>query len=361
MVSIGRLPSGRWQARTRVNGRQVKRSFDRRRQAEDWLAETRVDTARGIHLDEKAGRQLVGDYVRTWLKGRPHRASTAERQRSLLRNHVIETHLGRMRLVDVKPSDVQTWATGRSRVLAPSTLRVLRSLVGAIFSAAVLDRAIPVSPVTRVTLPRHDKPRVVPLRVDQVRALEAALPPRYRALVVAQAGLGLRISELLGLRPEDVDWLGRVVRVRVQLGRDGSFQPLKTASSERDVPMPTFVAEALSRHVTEFPPARTLFTAEKGGPVRRDWYGTRVFQKAVKAAGLPEGTTPHDLRHHYASVLIAAGASVVAVAQRLGHENAGMVIRVYGHLVEGQDDHTRRALDAAWCAPDVPAAGETVR
>jgi len=214
MVSIGRLPSGRWQARTRIAGRQVKRSFDRRRQAEDWLAETRVDTARGIHLDEKAGRQLVGDYVRTWLKGRPHRASTAERQRSLLRNHVIETHLGRMRLVDVKPSDVQTWATGRSRVLAPSTLRVLRSLVGAIFSSAVLDRAIAVSPVTRVTLPRHDKPRVVPLRVDQVRALEAALPPRYRALVVAQAGLGLRISELLGLRPEDVDWLGRVRAAR---------------------------------------------------------------------------------------------------------------------------------------------------
>jgi integrase len=65
--------------------------------------------------------------------------------------------------------------------------------------------------------------------------------------------------------------------------------------------------------------------------------------------------TPHDLRHHYASVLLAAGESVVAVAERLGHENASLVLSTYGHLVANSEDRTRRAVDTAWeSAPDVP-------
>ena len=82
--------------------------------------------------------------------------------------------------------------------------------------------------------------------------------------------------------------------------------------------------------------------------------------RAVSAAGLPRRTTTHDLRHHYASVLLAAGESVVAVAERLGHEDASLVLSTYGHLMPDSDDRTRSAVDAAWdavgasCAPDVP-------
>jgi integrase len=77
--------------------------------------------------------------------------------------------------------------------------------------------------------------------------------------------------------------------------------------------------------------------------------------RAARAAGLPAGTTPHDLRHHYASVLLAQGESVVAVAKRLGHENAALVLSTYGHLMPDSEDRTRRAVDLAWsCAPSVP-------
>src|SRR5215216_3828503 len=69
---------------------------------------------------------------------------------------------------------------------------------------------------------------------------------------------------------------------------------------------------------------------------------------AAKSAGLPAGVTSHDLRHHYAAVLLAAGGSVVAVAERLGHENATLVLRTYGHLMPDSEDRTRRAIDDAW-------------
>lgn len=73
-----------------------------------------------------------------------------------------------------------------------------------------------------------------------------------------------------------------------------------------------------------------------------------MFSKAVARATLPAGTGTHDLRHHYASVLLAAGESVVAVAERLGHDDASLVLSVYGHLMPGSEDRTRKAVDAAW-------------
>ena len=58
-----------------------------------------------------------------------------------------------------------------------------------------------------------------------------------------------------------------------------------------------------------------------------------MFKPATKSAGLPVCVTSHDLRHHYASILLAAGESVVAVAERLAHENATLVLKTYGHLM----------------------------
>jgi integrase len=72
----------------------------------------------------------------------------------------------------------------------------------------------------------------------------------------------------------------------------------------------------------------------------------------AKGPTFPAGATTHDLRHHYASVLLAAGESVVAVAERLGHENATLVLTTYGHLLQDSEDRTRKAVDDAWSAPE---------
>jgi hypothetical protein len=62
--------------------------------------------------------------------------------------------------------------------------------------------------------------------------------------------------------------------------------------------------------------------------------------------------TTHDCRHHFASVLLAAGQSVIAVAELLGHENAALVLSTYGHLMPGGDDLARRAVESAWAAAE---------
>jgi integrase len=75
---------------------------------------------------------------------------------------------------------------------------------------------------------------------------------------------------------------------------------------------------------------------------------------------LPLTTSSHCLRHHFASLLIGAGESVIAVAEWLGHENASLVFSTYGHLMPHSEDRMRKAIDAAYdvgvnsCAPSVP-------
>lgn len=363
---IDRLPSGRYQARTRVDGRQRKRSFRTKAEAVQWLAEVAVDTARGQYVDHRAGRVTVAEYARQWAAGRPHRASTAERVAGMIRHHIEDTPLGKMPIGSVRPSDIQAWATSRSKVLSPSTARLVLSLVRSVFGAAVLDRVVGSTPVVRVTLPRAEKPRVVPLTVAQVRTLAGAVPARYRRMVVTQAALGLRMGELRALRVEDVEHLRRVVHVRTQFPNGSKVRSdPKTPRSKRDIPLPKVAAEAIAEQLREYGPAAdgTIFTTEAREPLSSDYYQKIIREAVAETDSLPEGTTSHDLRHHYASLLIAAGESVIAVAERLGHENATLVLTTYGHLLPDSEDRTRRAVDDAWdeSAPNVPAETGTVR
>ena len=91
-----------------------------------------------------------------------------------------------------------------------------------------------------------------------------------------------------------------------------------------------------------------IFHTSTGKPYWRQYYSERVFAAAIAKTGLPPDSTSHSLRHHYASVLLAEGESVIAVAECLGHDNATLVLTTYGHLLPNQEDRTRKAVDAAW-------------
>ena len=70
----------------------------------------------------------------------------------------------------------------------------------------------------------------------------------------------------------------------------------------------------------------------------------RASHHKTKAAALRS----HDLRHTYCCWLLQAGVDVVTVAERMGHESAQMIWQTYGHVIPGQEDRTRRAIDAVW-------------
>jgi hypothetical protein len=70
-----------------------------------------------------------------------------------------------------------------------------------------------------------------------------------------------------------------------------------------------------------------------------------VVRPALRAAGLPEMFRTYDLRHTHASLLIDEGANPLEVAQRMGHTDASITLRVYGHLFEGAQQRLTDQLD----------------
>ena len=350
----------RWQVKYQIDGRERDGgSYDVREVAKRRLVELEAAVQRGQWVDP-TDQTTVAEAARAYAATRPYGPATTERVDGYVRNHIAATALGGRRLSSVRPSEAQAWVTDRATVLAPTTTRALTKFVRSVFAAAVLDSQLARSPFARITLPRHEQERIVPLTVEQVRALAGAVPDRHRAMVITQAGLGLRIGELLALRVQDVDFLGRSARVEDQIDkRTRERVPPKTPRSRRTIPLPAVVAEALADHIRQHPPAEDglLFHTRDGLPLRHEYYTRSVFAVGVERADLPAGTTSHDLRHHYASTLLAAGESVIVVAERLGHENATLVLTTYGHLVQGSEERTRKAIDAAWVTPaETPTA-----
>jgi integrase len=350
--------------------------FDRKTDARLAGSAATVDPLRGSFVDPRAGRVAFKVAGEQWRAAQVHRATTAAQVETHLRRHVYPT-FGDRTLASIRPSEVQAWVRSLEQDLAPATIRVVYSFVAGIFRAAVRDRLLVASPCVDVRLPHPEPKRVEPLATEQVEALIAAMPERYRALVVLAAGTGLRHGEALGLELDAIDFLRRTLRVRQQLvtmpAQPPYLAPPKTPASHRTIPLPQVVVDALAAHLAAFPavaveildttvrpdpkrrPARLVFTDPAGLPIRRTRFSP-IWRPAAAAADLPDRTTYHDLRHYYASLLIAHGESVKVVQKRLGHKNAVETLNVYAHMWPDSEDRTREAVDSVLGRPAVDGA-----
>lgn len=349
-VATGYTGPKPWRARWRDDsGQQRAASFARKVDAEQHLTSVSHRMLTGEYVDPSAGRVTLREYLESWRARQVHRDSTREQVESNFRRHVYPT-LGDRQLRSLRPSDIQTWVSERSQHLAPRTVELIYRHLSSAMSDAEHDRLIGRSPCQRIRLPKATKEEVVPPTVDQVHALAEGIAPRYRAAVVLGAGAGLRLGETLGLQVDRIDFLRRELRVDQQLltpnNGPARLGPPKTESSRRTVPLADEVLVALSRHVEHFPPVDGfVFTTQLDAPVRRStWHP--AWARALSAAGVA-GVRFHDLRHFYASALIASGCSVKAVQKALGHASATETLETYAHLWPDDEDRTRAAIQAA--------------
>lgn len=211
-------------------------------------------------------------------------------------------------------------------------------------------------------------------------------------MVDTGAGCGLRQGEIVGLAEDALDFEGGTLRVvrQVKLIRGKAvFAPPK-CNKERDVPLPSSVAEALRAHMDAFKPveitlpwrkpdgpkvsARLLFTNTASGVVWRSNFNIQEWKPALAVAGVIPDAGPngkyksarehgmHALRHFYASVLLDAGESIKAVSHYLGHTDPALTLRVYAHLMPSSRERTRKAVDRVFLRPPSrPDGSETVQ
>ena len=361
MATIRKRP-GRpkpWEARYRdPSGRSRSRSFARKSDAQRFLTTVEADKLRGRWIDPAAGKVTFAAFAEQWLASQVFDAKTREGTASRLHAHLLPA-FGDGELRGIRPSTVQAWVASASRDLAPSYVRLLLATLSAILGAAVEDGLIMTNPCRSraVSAPKVTRPKVRPWTVEQVAAAVAAMPARYRATAVVASGAGLRQGEVFGLRVTDVDFLGRRLDVRQQVkhitGQGVVFAPPKRGKT-RSVPLSDTVAAAVSEHLRVHPAegGDLVFTNTVGGPINRGSFNDRVWKPAVVAAGLEptRDNGMHALRHTYASVLLADGVSIRAVADYLGHESASFTLHVYTHLMPDDDERAREVIDGAFGA-----------
>lgn len=237
--------------------------------------------------------------------------------------------------------------------MQPATVKVVHGILAAVYKAAARDRRVSASPCEETKLPRVSRSIVDPLSVEQVTALLEAVESRCRAVLLLAAGTGMRQGECFGFTRDRVDFLRRSVTVDRQLvlvqGRPPFLAPPKTEASHRVTPLQQVVVDGLAAQLATWPTEQDglIFTTALGEPLRRTAFSATIWRPAVKAAGLPARTHFHDLRHHYASLLIRHGESVKTVQARLGHATAAETLDTYSHLWPDSDDRTRAAVDVA--------------
>jgi integrase len=340
MASIRKLPTGVYQARYRdLSGREHAKNEARKIDARRWLDAQTANLITGQWADPKAGRTLLRTYACDWEANQVGGEASARITDNALRLHILP-RLGDRPIGSIQHSAVQGLVKSLTKDLAPGSVRNVYEVLARVMAAAVEDKVIASSPCKKITLPAVPDVEVVPPTIEQVQLLATTIPDRYRAAVVLLAGSGLRVGELLGLHVSDVDFLRRTVRVERQRLQDGRIAPPKTAKSTRTVPLGQVVIDELAAHLAAYPSDEWLFVDELGRPVTY-----RRWNRAWKAVDPGELTT-HDLRHFYASALIAGGASVKQVQAVLGHSSAVITLRVYSHLWPGDEDRTRSIVDA---------------
>lgn len=372
----------RWRARyLNPDGDERSRSFDRKLDAERFLTEVEHSKNLGTYRDPDAGRVTLRKYAAGWVEAYPADSTRGEVVRRQLANHIVPK-LGGHTLAELerRPSLVQQFFTGLP--MGPGGASQVAITLTAVLAAAADDGLITRNPckAQSVKLPRMPKTRIVPWTMAQAEDIRSGLPGRYRAVVDCGAGLGMRLGEILGSGPDELDFLRRKVCVRRQVKRVGGrlWFAMPKGGREREVPMAERVSLRLASHIETYelvevtlpwnepgnpkrhgkPVTAVVLFSRGGGALNHSTFYTGGWRAARNAAGITEGSV-HQLRHLFASALLAGGVDIKALSEYLGHHDPAVTLRIYAHLMPSAEGRALRAVEAAFAEASPESDGPT--
>jgi integrase len=340
------------------------------------------DKERGDYHDPNAGRVLFGTFGKRWLESRVADPTSLIRYETAYRLHVNPV-FGYLQVRKIRPSVIQGWIKELSERYGPSTVIAAFLVLQGILDLAVADEAIRKSPAKSpvVQVPSHQPSDIQVWDDAVILALADAHPAALRGIPELAASLGLREGELFGLAEEDFDLNDeKVLRVRRQVKKIGRVFVfgLPKNDRERTIPLSDWDIAVVRRHIAAYPPRPYSLPWEKPDGRMRSckllfrWpsddqhvksrsYSETVWKPALVRAGIiaepardergrvryatsrKEGI--HQLRHYYASVMLAGGVSVKELAEYLGHSDPAFTLRVYVHLLPSSHARARQVIN----------------
>lgn len=327
------------------------RHFLKKVDAQRWLDEATAGIVRGDWVDPAAGKITFAQWWSQWAAAQDWVAGTAASADQVL----ASIGFADVPIRSVTENHVRQWMKAqrlpgpkRKRGLAASTRRTRFNYVRMCFAAAVRARLIRHDPTVAIAPPKVPKAETK-MRIptpEQVAGALAVAPVDFRAFVAVCAFAGLRLGEAAGLQLGDIDFLRRTLTVERQIQGQVNSRTAQVSpkyESARVIYLPDDLVMLLSRHVEHIAPHGEdgyLFSL-RGYVYNRNSAGNQ-WRRVRKQVGMEEFTL-HDLRHFFASGLIAAGCDVVTVQHALGHSSPSITLNTYSHLWPKAEDRTRNA------------------
>lgn len=393
----------RWRVRWREDGSNRTRTFTRKDDARAWDDEVR----RRKRLGTLAVQQLTtsGPTLDEWVSDRwgpEHGATLAESTRSVYADSYrlhVGPWIGGRPIRELSVSVLRAWQADRlANDVTPGAIDHARTVLSSILRHAAESEAIPANPLTLVRPPKKPhKDAVKPLAPATVERIRAVLAGAMDVPVPEQTRKGVRIGAYVvpddrapvsrtrdativsvlayaGLRPGELRALrwGDIAKATLVVERaadpDGRIKGTKTSSRRAVRLLAPLASDLKVLRIAEGSPGDDVLILHRDGRpwTKTDWttWQQNRWGRAVKLAGLNPAPRPYDLRHSFASLLLAEGRAVHYVATQLGHSPT-LTLTTYGHLFAEFEDakridtaaEIRKARRASSTRP-VPADGQ---
>jgi len=320
--------------------------YQKLRQGEEKLAATYKIRKESIHLITDSGLKKTQISINAGIASNTLLNAISEKVVSERVSTAISKAIGCQKEILFQRSEKNMQLSDRS-VLAH------HRLISAILNDAVEWQMIYDNPVNRVKSPRAKKSDVFYLDDRQAIELIRLLldsPIEYRTMILLILFIGLRRSELCGLKWKDIDFFNGTISVRRSLqyvpGRGLFEKCTKNDSSCRTISFSKDLNDILKEYMKWQAKQKEnagdlwdnqdwIFTTWNGAPINPDSV-TAWFNKFIKSTNLPR-VTVHGLRHTNATLLIGAGVDIRTVANRLGHSQTSTTTNIYAHAIKSAD------------------------
>lgn len=267
----------------------------------------------------------------------PTRHSTRLAYECWLRNHILPKW-GKLPLTEVQPRAVELWLAGLQ--LTPKSRVHIRGLLYQLWDFAMWANLLPIerNPIELVRVKRATKRTHSPrsLTVDEFQKFIQHHVEPFRTLALVSLCFGLRISEALGLKWRDVDWLRGKLTIERGIVRQ-VVDDVKTEYSHKTMSIDPEMLAILTawKQMTEFSAEEDWIFASPAQIGRLPWsypHVWKVFQEAAKAAGIGKLGT-HAMRHTYRAWLDAVGTPVAVQQKLMRHSDIRTTMNIYGDVV----------------------------
>ena len=280
------------------------------------------------------------------------RESTCVCYGAIFRAHLLP-ELGNLRLDEIDREKIEDLVyVLMEKNLAKNSIRAILGCLRTILNNAIEKKIILENPATCTGKLYSQAPvphgEIEPLTEEEsVLFLKSALEwePRHYPLFLCVLHTGLRSAEVIALQWLDIDWSGKFIEIRRQLVR-GKLTTLKTKHGRRRVDLSDDLLstlanlkkqcqeEALKRGSNEIP--EWVWVNKKGHRIAIGPLKINNFRRVLRKAGL-RGIRFHDLRHTFASLLLARNVPVTYVSRQLGHANPHITFSVYAHWIPNEN------------------------